>query len=37
MIKNKFTALENLEDNGNFNTTWDTITEKEHRSIGQKE
>jgi hypothetical protein len=26
-VKNKFAALENLEDNGNINRAWDTIRE----------
>jgi flagellar biosynthesis/type III secretory pathway chaperone len=28
IIRNKFAALENLEDSGNINRAWDNITEK---------
>jgi hypothetical protein len=34
-IKNKFAALENLDDNGDINRTWETI--RENKNFGQRE
>jgi hypothetical protein len=34
-IKNKFAALENLDDDGDINRAWDTI--REHQNFGQRE
>jgi hypothetical protein len=33
-IKNKFAALENLDDNGDINRAWETIREK-HKNFSQ--
>jgi hypothetical protein len=34
-IKNKFAALENLDDNGNMNRAWEVI-KREQKNFGQR-
>jgi hypothetical protein len=34
-IKNKFAALENLDDNGDINRAWETI--RNYKNLGQRE
>jgi hypothetical protein len=34
-IKNKFAALENLDDDGDFNRAWETI--RKNKNFGQRE
>jgi hypothetical protein len=34
-IKNKFAALENLDDNADINRAWETI--RENKNFGQRE